>query len=197
MDWWPTLSVVGHPIWRWLANCARAGLVIDFLAMKTFAFVILTGLLFQSIACAPMKNANGQEVRRMKSEDFFAHAKETMSPEDYAKLEEARKQAHEMARQQMEAVRAKLGRPRVRMADGGDPTKVIWPTVEEYVAKAKKAGVSPGDLEKLTAHYKETLEQVENGTAEIEILSTDSEGRVTSWMMTSLRFATAANPDKP
>jgi hypothetical protein len=140
--------------------------VIDFLAMKTFAFVIITGLLFQS-ACAPVKNAKGQEVRHMSREDFSAHAKETMSPEEFAKMEEARKQALEMAREAMEAARARMGRPRVRMANGGDPTKVIWPTVDEYVAQAKESGVSPEDLEKLTASYRETLEQVENGTAEI------------------------------
>ena len=155
--------------------------------MKIFAFVILAGLLFQSIA------SQAQSAAAMARGALM-----TMSSEEFAKLEEARKQAIELARKAMEAARARMGRPRVRMANGGDPTKVIWPTVEEeYVAQAKDSGVSPEDLEKLTAHYKETLEQVENGDAEIEILSTDSEGRVTMWTMTSLRFATAENPDKP
>jgi F0F1-type ATP synthase membrane subunit b/b' len=165
--------------------------------MKTMAFVILTGLLFQSIACAPINNAKGQEVRHVSTDDdFFAHAKETMSPEEYAKVEAARKQALEMARKAMEAARARMGRPRVRMANGGDPKKVIWPTVEEYVAQAKDS-VSPEDLEKLKASYSEMLEQVKNGTAEIEILSTDSEGRVNMWTMTSSSIVRAEKPDKP
>jgi hypothetical protein len=134
-----------------------------------------------------MKNAKGQEVQRVIPEDFFAHAKETMSAEEFAKLEEAYKHSLEQTREKIAAIRAKIGRPALRMRNGGDPTKVIWPTVEEYCAEAKEAGVSPEDLEKMKAHHKEMLEAVKNGTAEIEILSTDSEGRVTAAGMTSSR----------
>jgi hypothetical protein len=95
-------------------------LVIDFPAMKIFAFVILAGLLFQSIA------SQAQSAAAMARGALM-----TMSSEEFAKLEEARKQAIELARKAMEAARARMGRPRVRMANGGDPTKVIWPTVEE------------------------------------------------------------------
>jgi hypothetical protein len=134
-----------------------------------------------------MKNAKGQEVRNVLTEDFFAHAKETMSPEEFAKLEENYKHTLEQIREHIAAVRAKIGRPAVSMKNGGDPTKVIWPTVDEYVAHAKEAGVSPEDLEKLKATHKEMLEAVEKGTAEVEILSTDSEGRVTAAFMHSAR----------
>jgi len=34
-----------------------------------------------------VKNAKGQEIRWVLEEDFFAHAKETMSPEKYAEIE--------------------------------------------------------------------------------------------------------------
>jgi hypothetical protein len=140
-----------------------------------------------------MKNGYGQEVQWVIPEDFFAHAKETMSPEEFAKLEEACKHSLERTREKIAAIRAKIGRSALRMRNGGDPTKVIWPTVEEYCAKAKEAGVSPEDLEKMKAHHKEMLEAVKNGTAEVEILSTDSEGRVTSACMSSMRHVYPAD----
>ena len=108
-----------------------------------------------------------------------------MKNEDVLAYKHAAAQAREQARAMMEAERARIGRPRVRMANSGDPKKVIWPTVDEYMAGAKESGVSPEDLEKLKATYSELLEQVKNGDAEIEILSTDSEGRVTAAGMTS------------
>ena len=107
-----------------------------------------------------------------------------MSPEEFAKLEEAYKHSLEKIRTQTAALRAKIGRPTVRMRNGGDPKKVIWPTEDEYCARAKET-LSPEELEQMKARYREMREQAEKGTkdAEVEIISTDSEGRVTSAIM--------------
>jgi hypothetical protein len=131
-----------------------------------------------------MKNGYGQEVTWVIPEDLFAHAKETMSPEEFAKLEEAYKHSLEKIREQTAALRAKIGRPTVRIRNGGDPKKVIWPTEDEYCARAKET-LSPEELEQMKARYREMREQAEKGTkdAEVEIISTDSEGRVTSAIM--------------
>ena len=72
-----------------------------------------------------MKNGYGQEVTWVIPEDFFAHAKETMSPEEFAKLEEAYKHSLEKIREKTAGLRAKIGRPTVSMPNGGDPKKVI------------------------------------------------------------------------
>jgi hypothetical protein len=50
-----------------------------------------------------MKNAKGQAVRWVIPEDFFAHAKETMSPKEFAKLEEGYKHTLEQIREQTAA----------------------------------------------------------------------------------------------
>jgi hypothetical protein len=132
-----------------------------------------------------MKNGYGQEVRWVLEEDMLAYLKETQTPEKYAEMEARLKELQEQTREQIAALRAKIGRPAVRMRNGGDPKNVIWPTVDEYCAQAKEK-VSPEELESKKAFYRKMREQAEKGTdpsAEVVITSTDSEGRVTSAIM--------------
>jgi len=57
--------------------------------------------------------------------------------------------------------------------------KLIWPTEEEFCAKAKEV-LSPEKLPQIKETYRQTREHYEKGDKDISII-TDSEGRVTGW----------------
>ena len=54
-----------------------------------------------------MKNGYGQEIRWVIEEDFFAHAKETMSPEKYAEIEARHKRLREEHKELLERYKPK------------------------------------------------------------------------------------------
>ena len=133
-----------------------------------------------------MKNGYGQEVRWVLEEDMLAWLKETQTPEKYAEIEARHKEPREQIREGSAALQAKNAPQttvRVRLESGqivvANAKKLIWPTEEDFCAKAKE-GLSPEELARMKEAYRQMREQYEKGNKPISI-TTDSEGRVVGW----------------
>src|SRR5215472_19132955 len=116
-----------------------------------------------------MKNGYGQEVQWVIAEDFWAYAKETMSPEKYAEMEARHKELCEQIRERSAALQPKNTQTTVRVrfesgqivVDNGK--KLIWPTEEDFCAKAKEV-LSPEELAWKKEAYRRMREQYDKGT---------------------------------
>ena len=133
-----------------------------------------------------MKNGYGQEVRWVLENDMLAYLKETLTPEKYAEYEARHRELRERNRERAEALQAKNAPPmtvRVRLESGqiviDNDKKLIWPTEEDFCAKAEEE-LSPELLAWKKEAYRRMREQYEKGNKPISI-TTDSEGRVVSW----------------
>src|SRR5215471_15551418 len=145
-----------------------------------------------------MKNGYGQEVQWVIAEDFWAYAKETMSPEKYAEMEARHKELCEQIRERSAALQPKNTQTTVRVrfesgqivVDNGK--KLIWPTEEDFCAKAKEA-LSPEELAWKKEAYRRMREQYDKGNKPISII-TDSEGCVVGFAGPIMHSCSVAIP---